>query len=151
MNFRLPDRGSGVKRFSAMGLGMILVFLAFWYLWDARLSKPAAGGVADVSPEAFAQIASQGKPGILEFYTNSCPWCAKVEPELAKVKASYGEKVFVVKMNAEKYLSEASKHELTGVPTLLFFDAKGAPSVKVSGYRDFSGIVEVLKNLKWVD
>ncbi|MGI6632497.1 MAG: thioredoxin family protein [Bacillota bacterium] len=139
-------------RWSAVALGMILCFAAFWYLWEARLSEPAAAGtVAEVTPETFSELIEQGKPVVLEFYTNSCPWCEKIEPELHRVSDAHGDKVLVAKMNAEKHWAEASKYELSGVPTLVFFDADGRAVAIAAGYREYAEIAEILRNYKFID
>lgn len=150
---RGSDRGAPARRYPAMGLGLMLAFLAFWYMWSARLSDKAAqvGHVPDVSPETLAQMISQGKPVVLEFYTSSCPWCAKIEPELANVGETYRDQLFVAKMNAERYGAEASKYRISAVPTLVLFDSMGSPVALAAGYRDSDGIVEILRNYSFID
>ena len=116
-------------------MGMILCFAAFWYLWEARLSEPAAAGtVAEVTPETFSELIEQGKPVVLEFYTNSCPWCEKIESGCTGQRCPRRQGI-VAKMNAEKHWAEASKYELSGVPTLVFFDADGRAVATAAGYR----------------
>jgi len=131
---------------------LVILLASVWYWFSNRsLHREADGaGVKDIDPESFSALAVRGKPGILEFYTTSCPYCKKIEPELAEVNAQYGAQIFVVKMNAEKYPDEAGKYQIPGVPTLIFFDAKGEPKVLAAGYRDVEGIVSILKNLNFV-
>jgi thiol-disulfide isomerase/thioredoxin len=140
------------RRFQAMGLALILVFLGFWYLWEARLSRTGEEitQLVDVSPDDLSKMLGQGKPVVLEFYTNACPWCAAIEPELELLSEVYGKQIIVAKMNAEKYPVEAVKYQITGVPALILFDSEGSPLAIVSGYREFDQIVEILKDYKLV-
>jgi thioredoxin-like negative regulator of GroEL len=151
-NWREPIKPSGGRRFQAMGLAMILVFVGFWYFWDARLSRTKGpdSQIVDVSPDALAEMLGEGKPVVLEFYTNACPWCVKMEPELARVNQTYGKEIVVAKMNAEKYYVEAGKYRITGVPALVLFDAEGSAVAIASGYREFDEIAEILKDYEFV-
>ncbi len=92
-----------------------------------------------------------GKPGILEFYTTTCPWCKKLEPELAKVNSQLGEKVFVYKMNAVKNTHEARKYQVEVVPTMVIFDFHGRVKDAVVGYKTHQEILEILKSHNLID
>jgi thioredoxin 1 len=148
INWRAFTKPSDGRRFQAMGLAMILAFVGFWYLWEARLSRNEDQGtqVVDVSPDALSEMLGQGKPVVLEFYTNACPWCAKIEPELELVGEVYGKQILIAKMNAEKYYVEAAKHRISGVPALVLFDGDGSALAIASGYRSSDEIAEILKN-----
>jgi len=107
--------------------------------------------VADVTPQSMAMRLRERKPGILEFYTASCPYCRKIEPVLTRINAEYSDQIFMVKMNAEKYPDEAGKYRIPGVPALVFFDSEGHPKALVAGYRDFQNLTEILKGLKFIE
>jgi thiol-disulfide isomerase/thioredoxin len=151
-NWSEPTKPSGGRRFQAMGLAMILAFVGFWYLWEARLSRTENPGsqVVDVSPDALSEMLEQGKPIVLEFYTNGCPWCDAIEPELERLSQNYGKQIIVAKMNAEKYYVEAGKYRISGVPALVLIDADGSALAIASGYREFDEIVEILKNYEFI-
>ena len=133
-------------------LGLLVVIGAFWILTSNRFNSAGTSlEVTDVGPQTLAQLTSMGNPGILEFYTTNCSYCAKIAPELVKVDKLYGDRLFVVKMNAEKYPAEAAKYGLQGVPTLVYFDPAGVPKAVVPGYVTFEDIVTTLKGLKLVE
>jgi thioredoxin-like negative regulator of GroEL len=131
-------------------VGILVVIGGFWVLTSDRFA-PADGGpsaeVTDIGPQTLSQMTSLGEPGVLEFYTADCPWCAKLEPELAKLDKQYGDKLFVVKMNAEKYPSEAGKYRVQAVPTLVYFDETGAVKAVVPGYITMAQMVAKVKEL----
>ncbi|MBE3518759.1 MAG: thioredoxin family protein [Firmicutes bacterium] len=132
---------------------VVLVVVAaglFWYFRSSDREQSAAK-VPDISPADFEKIINQGKPGILEFYTTSCPYCRLMAPVLERLYADYGGRIFVVAMNAERYPSEAAKYEIPGVPTMILFDAQGKVTGNVVGYRDYSAMVGVLKQLGFID
>lgn len=132
-----------------LGLVLVLTGISIWY-WQStrRQASSGQGSLEEVDPGTFATLVTQGKPGILEFYTTSCPYCKAIEPELVKINNEHGSKLFVVKMNAEKHTDEAAKYQIPGVPTLIFFDSKGNPQAMAAGYRDAASILDILKNLK---
>jgi thioredoxin-related protein len=74
-----------------------------------------------------------------------------IEPELAELKAKYGEEVFIVKISAERYPEEASKYRIRGVPTLVFLDQSGNAKASLAGYRDSEGIARILKHLGFIE
>lgn len=152
-NLREPTRPPAGRRFQAMGLAMILVFAAFWYLWEARLSRTdeESTQMVDASPDALSEMLTQGKPVVLEFYTSDCPWCGAIEPELKQLSEVYGKQITVAKMNAEKYPVEAVRYRITGVPALVLFDSEGSALAIASGYRKYDELVEILKNYKFIN
>ena len=135
-------------------LGLLVVVGVFWVRTSNRFNSAGADPAAeitDVGPQTLTQMLSLGKPGVLEFYTANCPYCMKIAPELAELDKQYGDRLFVVKMNAEKYPSEAVKYEVQGVPTLVYFDAAGVPKAVAPGYVTFDTMVKMLRQVKLVE
>ncbi len=135
-------------------LGLVIVIVGFWAITSNRFAstKPDPGAeIADVGPQTLAQMLSLGKPGVLEFYTANCSYCKKIAPELAKLDKQYGDRLFVVKVNAERYPAEAEKYKIQGVPTLIYFDAAGAQKAAIPGYVTYDEIVKTLKRMKLVE
>ncbi|MGI6164184.1 MAG: thioredoxin family protein [Bacillota bacterium] len=141
-------------RFRWVVVVILLVAIAsgIWYWNLARTRNLGLGDVVieDIAPDGMSKYIPGSKPVILEFYTKSCPYCVKIEPELKEIKAKYGDKVLVLKMNAEVFPQEASRYEIRGVPTLVFLDQAGKPQATAAGYRDFEGIQEILQGLGFV-
>ena len=142
----LSNGVSGRKTVVLM-LVLVLIVAVYWQLVSRRTSQGAGAEVSEVTPAGLSQLLSSGKPGVLEFYTSSCPYCAKMATELARLSSSYGDKIFVVKLNAEKYVTEAVKYQVEAVPTLVYFDAAGRKLQVEAGYRDYKTLVQQLKDL----
>lgn len=149
----MVNRGIRISGVVRIGAVVVLVTIAAGLFWYFRLSRSEQPGskVPDVSPADFEKIVGQGKPGILEFYSTSCSYCRMMVPVLERLQAEYGDRIFVVTMNAERYPSEAAKYEVPGVPTLIFFDAQGKMTGGVIGYHDYDAMVGVLRQLKFID
>jgi len=138
----------------AVTLVGILVAASFWLLNTYRANRaaatiePAPGiEIADAGPKTLDELLTQGKPLVLEFYTSASPDCARIAPELARLNATYGGSLFVVKMNATKYPDEAEKHGVRRCPTVIFFDASGDQKASLSGYRDYEALAETARKL----
>lgn len=131
---------------------LILVCVVYYVLQGKRGKDLAAADdwVRDIDPAALGNILGQKKRVVLEFYTANCPYCLQIAPELSRVAREYSQLLTVVKMNAEKYPGEASRYRIPGVPTLVFFDTDGSAKLVAPGYRDYAGIVQILRNLEWV-
>ncbi|QUL98281.1 MAG: thioredoxin family protein [Candidatus Fermentithermobacillus carboniphilus] len=136
----------------AVVLAVVVVVLSmgWWYANRAAVSQNKGGTVPDVDPETFASIQARGKPGILEFYTTTCPYCKMIEPVLSRISREYGSQIFVVKMNAEKYPQQAGKYQIPGVPTLVFFGASGEPKALAAGYREYESLLDILRGLELI-
>ncbi|HHT84675.1 MAG: thioredoxin family protein [Bacillota bacterium] len=145
---------TGNRCFRIVALVLVLLVAAGGWYWNmAQTPKlnPDEITIDDISPEDLSSYLTGEKRGILEFYTNSCPYCVMIEPELAELKAKYGEEVFIVKISAERYPEEASKYRIRGVPTLVFLDQSGNAKASLAGYRDSEGIARILKHLGFIE
>lgn len=102
----------------------------------------AAGVCAEIQwakTYAAAQKAAkaQNKLIMVDFYTDWCSWCKKLDADTypnAKVVA-YSSKLVSVKVDAEKEGVElAKRYKVQGYPTILFLDANGEIFGEISGY-----------------
>ncbi|HWA83016.1 MAG TPA: thioredoxin fold domain-containing protein [Fimbriimonadaceae bacterium] len=80
-----------------------------------------------------------GKLLMIDFYTDWCGWCKKLDadvyPDASVVKQS--ENFVPIKLNAEKDadgIRLAKKFNITGYPTILFIDANENLAYKIVGY-----------------
>ena len=91
-------------------------------------------------PGAIAEAKSSGKLIMIDFYTDWCGWCKKLDsdtyPAPAVVKES--EKFVPIKLDAEKDADGvrlAKKFGINGYPTILFIDGNENLAYKVVGYE----------------
>ncbi len=142
------------RYFRIVALFLVLLVAVGWYWNMSRVPEPEQQveiTIEDIAPEDLSSYFTGNKRGILEFYTKSCPYCVMIEPELQALKAEYGEQIFIVKINAERYPDEASKYGIRGVPTLIFLDESGNTKASLAGYRDAEGILRILQHLGFIE
>lgn len=87
--------------------------------------------------DAQRQATASNKLIMIDFYTDWCGWCKKLDKETYTaenvVKVAQG--LVSVKVNAEKEGEAlAKKYGVRGFPTILFVDAKGEVAGRIVGY-----------------
>lgn len=110
-------------------------------------SLALAGQAAEIRWErsfgAAQKLASKtGKLIMVDFYTDWCGWCKKLDKDTytdANV-VKLASQVVSVKLDAEKEGKElATKYGVDGFPTILFLTAKGEVAGKIVGYLPPAG------------
>lgn len=102
--------------------------------WAVKF-EPGTPPFADV----LAKAKAEGRPVFLDFTTEWCGWCRKLEKD-TYTQAAVGEvmKGFVnVMVDAEKGEGPdlAKRYRVSGFPTLVIVDATGAEIDRIGGYR----------------
>jgi len=67
------------------------------------------------------------KPAIIDFYADWCAPCRQLSPIVDEIAKEYAGKIVVYKVDTEKERVLAQSMGITGLPTLLFIPADGAP------------------------
>jgi thiol:disulfide interchange protein len=101
-------------------------------------SAPASEGIAWIHnlDDGLTKAAEEGKPVMVDFYTDWCGWCKKLDEDTysnARVKAKAAQFV-AVKVDAEQDEVSALKYGVQGFPTIVFTDAKGKEIHRVTGF-----------------
>lgn len=102
---------------------------------------------ARISESDFEEkVLKSEKPVIVDFYSDSCVACKKLEPVLGDIEDDYEESVSVYKVNTNFDAELAEKYEVTANPTLLFIkDGQVVErTVGVQKLADLKAIVEKL-------
>ena len=106
--------------------------------------QAAAGGAAALPwerdlPTALARAGSEKKLVMVDFYTDWCGWCRRLDQNtLSDSKVQQALEAFVsVRLNAEKDGRDAAERfNVDGYPTILFLDAKGGEVGRIPGYLE---------------
>ena len=108
--------------------------------WEANLAS------------ALAQASRENKTVLLDFYTDWCGWCKKLDRETftnENVVNMIASNFVAVRLNAEKEgEDEARRFGVEAYPTVVFVDPKGKEIKRVRGYLGPDAFLQELKNLK---
>jgi len=115
------------------------------------------GGAGDVLPwerdyqVALSRAGDEGKPIMVEFYTDWCGWCKRLERDTfsdAKVQQAL-ESFIPVKLNAEREGRElATRLGVRAYPTVVFFDSRGQELGRIPGYMSAEPFLEELGDVR---
>jgi len=139
---------------AATGLTLVLAGLVLAPIpaRAAATTAAAAGGLewVDSHDTAVARAKKERKILLLDFYTDWCGWCKRLDKDVFSqdsfIKAANG--VLGVKVNAERQPALAQRYKVSSYPRLFFVDADGMTLEQVRGYlslADFTTKVEQIK------
>lgn len=70
----------------------------------------------------FNDIINGDKPVLVDFYADWCGPCKMMGPILKDLKKKMGDRINIIKVDAEKNADAAIKYNVRGVPTLILFN-----------------------------
>lgn len=85
----------------------------------ANVAKPTG-----MNRDQFEAALNSPKLVLVDFYADWCAPCKKMAPYLEEIKTEMGEKVEVVRINADDSAELASQLSIEGLPTVLIFKNK---------------------------
>jgi len=136
--------------------GLLLVLIVLGYLSKNSLNnflsekmRDTAGSEIKITGkmwiDSLFNYTNNGKNfqyTLLEFKSNSCSICKRMEPELEKIRQSSHEKINVVVLNImnQNSLSVMKYFGVSAVPTQLLLDKSGAEFFRNYGYIPAEGL-----------
>ena len=94
----------------------------------------------------FEQTISQSKPTLVDFYARWCGPCQMQAPIIDKIKADYGDKLNVLKVDVEHDRELATVYRVSAIPTLVLFK-DGRTVWRASGLRSAADIDSKIKEM----
>ncbi len=94
-----------------------------------------------------ADVISNDKPVILDFWAPWCGPCRMMEPLLKEIAEEYADKIVVGKLNVDENPATATKFDVLSIPTLLVF-ANGQVVKKLVGAMPKKRLVDELST--WI-
>ena len=80
------------------------------------------------------RVMDSPRPVLVDFTAKWCAPCKMVDPIVGQLADEWGEKVVVVKCDADKNPNIIVKFGIMGIPTLILFKG-GNPAERVTGYQ----------------
>jgi len=133
------------------GLSFIFIFMFLFVSCGQKkvekklTTSPSYSSLAD----AEAAVASTKKPIVIDFYTDWCTWCKKLDTEVytdPKVINFFSNEMVLAKVNAEKDTALANKFHISGFPTLVLTDSDGKEIDRIIGYLPATDFLQTLQN-----
>ena len=76
----------------------------------------------ETSPTKFDDfLAASDVPVLVDFYADWCGPCKAMAPILKDLKAAWGEKIKVIKVDTDAHPEIAGRFGISGIPTLILF------------------------------
>ena len=133
---------AGRRTFSLVFSGVLLALvLACGAAYAASVEWTDAASLAKKGDEA-------GKPRLIYFYSDYCPYCKKMEKETLeneKVISYMNEHFIASRVNTQKEQKLAMEYMVRAVPTTVLIKADGTPVDALPGYISPDMFIWVLK------
>lgn len=92
--------------------------------WDAAgLSKPAEKWIG-ITQKEYADLLNSDKKVLIDFYAEWCAPCKKMTPYLLKMQKELGDKLVIIRLDADQNKSLLSEMKISELPTLLLYENK---------------------------
>lgn len=144
-----------MRRASVWGVVLVLAMVAAVILVPRGGGVEPTGGAAALPwerdlPTALTRAGNEKKLVMVDFYTDWCQWCKRLDQKTlsdAKVQEAL-QGVVTVRLDAEKDGREAAaRFSVEGFPTLVFLNASGAEVGRIPGYMDPSPFLQELQDI----
>lgn len=111
------------------------------------VNSTVTGRVVDLDDAGFnAAVKNTSLPVLVDFYSPACGPCQMLAPIITNIASEFAGKAVVGKLDTSKYSLNASRFNIRGVPTLLYFK-NGQLVDQVVGAASQSDISERLYRL----
>lgn len=123
----------------------LILFAVCFILCLAVSDASAISWNYDLS-QALMEAADKGMPLMVDFYTDWCGWCKKLDADTYSDRTinDTASRFVCVKVNADKYRDLVMKYQVTGYPTIIFLNSNGKVEEKVVGYRDAGALKQIM-------
>lgn len=105
--------------------------------WESDLAK------------ALKSAEGSNKPLMVDFYTDWCGWCKKLDSNTYSDKTinDLSAKFICVKVNADKARDLTVKYGVRGYPTIIFLNSKGDVEQVIVGYADAASLKQIMEKV----
>ena len=96
---------------------------------------------------AFDRVLREGRPTLLEFYSDDCGMCMLNRPLLERVESEAGHRLQVLRINSKDKIGMdiANRYGVTFTPTFLLFNGRGEKE------QEYVFVIDRARVLYWLD
>lgn len=96
-----------------------------------------------VDQKKFAELMSQDKPVLVDFFAEWCGPCRMLAPVLDKLSTEYAAKSKIVKVDIDEEVNLAQEFKVQSIPTLILFK-DGKEVERVVGFQSEDALKQLL-------
>ena len=112
------------EKLAELGFSNIIELEGGILKWDAAgLSKPAEKWIG-ITQKEYADLLNSDKKVLIDFYAEWCAPCKKMTPYLLKMQKELGDKIVIIRLDADQNKSLLSEMKISELPTLLLYENK---------------------------
>jgi thioredoxin 1 len=136
---------SAAQKMRTMGFANVYELKGGILSWKQAGLKLAGASHAGsgYTPDQYAKITSSGAV-LVDFYADWCGPCKRLAPILDKLGKEYGDKVKIVRVDADQSQDLAGSLQVTALPTLFFY-RNGKQTWKTVGLTDEATLRNVIE------
>ncbi len=100
--------------------------------------------------KALSRAKDENKPILMDFYTDWCSWCKKLDAETygnETVAALLNESFICLKVDAERHADLAKEYDVLGYPTIVFLSPDREEIGRIVGYERPNKFLQDARNL----
>ena len=123
-----------MSRQTAIVIAAVVLILAIASVMLYTLLQPQAPG-------------PNGGPGMLYFYSPTCPICQGMKPTVDRLEQTYRDGFKIVRIDVTRPAGEelAREYGLVGQPYYLFFDSTGEETRRIGGPQTFDVLAQEIE------
>jgi len=92
--------------------------------WNAAGLAPKSDKIIGMCSQEFGDLLKTDKKVLVNFYADWCEPCKKMAPYIKKMQAEQGEKLMIVRLNADENKTLISELKIDELPALLLYENK---------------------------
>ncbi|MEO0406136.1 MAG: thioredoxin domain-containing protein [Cyanobacteria bacterium P01_A01_bin.135] len=135
----LEDRSAAVAlsqrlRNAVIAVAAVILSVALVIGLRSPASSTSLAALAAESVPLDAALTND-RPSMIEFYANWCTSCQAMAPDMATLKAEYGDRIDFVMLNVDndKWLPEMTAYRIDGIPHFVFLNQQGESVASLLG------------------